>query len=159
MRGRACEYEGAVRSLARTGSADAAVRDHLTRCETCRQTLAVAGFMLQLADAAAAPPRLPDPGMLWWKAQLLQRWDAQRQAAAPLETGQHVQVGVGVAGCAGLLVWLWPHLQRWGVELVTPSNVPALSSSVPHTLVTLLAVGGVLLAATAVIAVKGLFTD
>jgi len=48
---------------------------------------AVAAFMKRVAvlpDAQRAP--LPDPTVLWWKAQFVRRWNNERKAQAP-QTG------------------------------------------------------------------------
>jgi hypothetical protein len=48
----------------------------------------------------------PDPALLWWKAELLRRWDAQRRTATPIEIGECIQVGVGLAGALTMVIWL-----------------------------------------------------
>lgn len=50
---------------------------------------------------------LPDARQLWWKAELLKRWDAQRQAVAPIEQAEPFHITIGVTGALVLLVWLW----------------------------------------------------
>jgi hypothetical protein len=158
MSARTCENEAAVRDLVRSGQADPALREHVARCAACRETADVAAWMRQLAEFSADAARLPDPGQLWWKAQLLQRWDAQRRATEPIETGQQVQVGIGVAGCAGLLYWLWPFVQAWGAR-VSSADVTTWISLAPSALPTVIAIGGLLAAATALVAIRGIFAD
>ena len=70
----------------------------------------VAAWMRQLAALPTGTSSLPDPAYLWWKAQLLRRWDAQRSAAAPLDVGERVQVALGLGGAAILLAVLWSRL-------------------------------------------------
>jgi hypothetical protein len=50
---------------------------------------------------------LPDARQLWWKAELLKRWDAQRQAVAPIEQAEPLHITIGVTGAIVLLAWLW----------------------------------------------------
>jgi hypothetical protein len=64
-------------------------------------------WMRQFAALPMEKSSLPDPAYLWWKAQLLRRWDAQRNMVAPLEVGERVQVAMGLAGAAILLALLW----------------------------------------------------
>jgi len=52
----------------------------------------VVAWMRQFASLPMEASSLPDPAYLWWKAQLLRRWDAQRTVVAPLEVGERVQV-------------------------------------------------------------------
>lgn len=70
----------------------------------------VSAWLEEFAATPMQAPPLPDPSCLWWKAQLLRRWDAERQATAPIDIGESVQVGVGLAGCAALLAWFWREL-------------------------------------------------
>ncbi len=158
MFGRTCDREAAVREMIRTGPDEAPLRDHVAECEACRETVVVAEWMQQLAALQAEPPRLPDPGTLWWKAQLLQRWDAQRRASAPLETGQRVDVAIGVAGCAVLLAWLWPRVQSWSAEVMA-SEATAWASLAPGVLMASIVIGGLIAAATAIVAIRGIFAD
>ena len=64
-------------------------------------------WMRELAAVSIDPRPLPDARGLWWKAELLKRWDAQRQAVAPIERAEPVHVGIGLAGAVVLLAWLW----------------------------------------------------
>ncbi len=71
----------------------------------------VAGFMSRVA----APPgewRAADPMQLWWKAQLLRRWDAERRAELPLDVMDAVQVAGAAAAAVVLLTWALPTVLR-----------------------------------------------
>ena len=73
----------------------------------------VADYMATLAGTPAAEaPNLPGADVLWIKAQMLKRWDAERKAEAPLDLMEPVQVVVGLAAAAVLLVWSLPSLLR-----------------------------------------------
>jgi hypothetical protein len=73
----------------------------------------VATFMRELADARPViGPQLVEPGVLWWKAQLLRRWDAERRATAPIEVMEPVQIVAGLATAALLLLWALPSLKH-----------------------------------------------
>jgi hypothetical protein len=64
-------------------------------------------WMRELAAVPLNGGPLPDARQLWWKAELLKRWDEQRQAVAPIERAEPVQVGFGLAGAIVLLASLW----------------------------------------------------
>ena len=70
---------------------------------------AIAAFM---AKVAALPTALAaaDAMQLWWKAQLLRRWDAERRAVAPLDAIRPFEIAAGL-GAAGFLLYLsMPYL-------------------------------------------------
>jgi hypothetical protein len=70
----------------------------------------VTEWMRQFAMLPLEAPPLPDPAYLWWKAQLLRQWDAQRTVTAPLEWGERAQVATGLVGATILLAFSAPHL-------------------------------------------------
>jgi hypothetical protein len=73
----------------------------------------IADYMSRLAGAPTPEsPTLPGADVLWLKAQMLRRWDAERRAEAPLDVMEPVQVVVGLAAAAVLLAWSLPSLIR-----------------------------------------------
>jgi hypothetical protein len=68
-------------------------------------------FMSRVA-ALPAPAVVRGPTALWWKAQLVKRWDAERQAQAPLDVMERVEIVAGLAAAAALLVWVAPTVGR-----------------------------------------------
>ena len=73
----------------------------------------IADYMQQVARAEAPEaPRLPDPAVLWVKAQLLKRWDAEQKAQAPLDLMEPVQVAAGLVTAVVLFAWSLPSLMR-----------------------------------------------
>jgi hypothetical protein len=72
---------------------------------------AVVEYMTRLANAASPQlSQVPDPGVLWAKAQMLRRWDAERKAQAPLDVMEPIQIAVGIAAALVLFVWSLPSL-------------------------------------------------
>ena len=51
-----------------------------------------------------------DASVLWVKAQMLRRWDAERKAQAPLDVMEPIQIAAGLAAAAVLFVWSLPSL-------------------------------------------------
>jgi hypothetical protein len=108
-----------------------------------RETLAAAAWMKELASLPVSEEPLPDPAYLWWKGELLRRWDAQQKATELIEVGEQVQVGLSLMAAGGLLVWLWRTLP--GI---------ATSSTAGTSLTLGLILSAVLLAATAAVTVR-----
>jgi hypothetical protein len=72
---------------------------------------AIKEFMTQVA-LLPANTVLRDPMPLWWKAQLVRRWDAERHAQAPLEMMERVEIIAGLAATIVLLIWAAPTVAR-----------------------------------------------
>ena len=70
---------------------------------------AIAGFMASLA-ALPTGPAPADPMQIWWKAQLLRRWDAERRAHIPLDVMQPFEIAAGLGAAALFLYWSVPYL-------------------------------------------------
>lgn len=129
MLGRICEHEpDMVDAAARGDERTGAVQAHLASCASCREAVAAMGWMRRMADASGDSHPLPDPGVIWWKAQLLRRWESERRAVAPIERMHWVELVSGLA-CFGIfLVWQWSGLANI-VARLSPSNLAAISSS------------------------------
>lgn len=69
----------------------------------------VAAAMNQLAHASSSSNR-PDPSFIWWKAQLLRRLEAERQATAPIDVGERFHIGAAFIGLVALLAGVWDHI-------------------------------------------------
>lgn len=66
-------------------------------------------FMARVARLPHAAV-LRDAGALWWKSQLLRRWDAQRRAQRPLDVMERVEILTGLTAAATLLAWVMPDV-------------------------------------------------
>jgi len=82
------------------------VRPQLTESED----RAIAGFMSALAASTTAAALVPAPDLVWLKASLVQRWEAERQAQRPLDVMQSLHVGLGLVAAVVLFVWSAPAL-------------------------------------------------
>lgn len=71
---------------------------------------AVAAAMRELAETPVDARPLPDPSFIWWKAQLLRRHEAEREAAAPIDVGDRVHVGGAILGAVALALGAWNYL-------------------------------------------------
>jgi hypothetical protein len=72
---------------------------------------AIAAFMARLAGTVDAPGATADPAALWWKAQLLRRWDAERVASRPLDVIEPLEIAGGLIAAGLLLFWTLPSLE------------------------------------------------
>jgi len=104
-----CSLESAVARAVRSGEWSESLEAHLHECAICRDVREAAGWMQGLAQATAreAQEGLPDPRVLWLRAQL-----SERQAAAERahKFVQWVEIACVTAACAGLGIWL---LSSW----------------------------------------------
>lgn len=167
----ACAHEAAVERAARAGTPDAAVHAHLASCAACRETFDIVSVMTRFGadtEHLAASRDMPDPSRIWWRARLLQRWEAETRATAPLDIMQRVEVIGGLVAAVVLLITMWPEMRGGlfgGANQVTGAPVgswwPAIAQvlAVPAGLTSLIVGGAVLLGLMAVFTVHQLLLE
>ena len=72
---------------------------------------ALAAFMGRVARLSGNPV-LRDPMQLWWRGQLVRRWEAERRVHQPLDVMERIEIFAGLAAAAGLLIWAVPNVVR-----------------------------------------------
>ena len=77
---------------------------------TAQDERTVEAFMARLAAVHDAGPDF-DARALWWKGQLLRRWDAERRVARPLDVIEPVEIAGGLIAAGLLLFWALPSLE------------------------------------------------
>ena len=111
MTHRACsEQPDILTAAAEAREIPAAFAAHLASCPSCREQVDAVTFLRGLAAAPVASHPLPDPAVIWWKAQLLRRWQAERAASAPIERMRWIELAAGFASLAVFLAWQWQGL-------------------------------------------------
>jgi hypothetical protein len=148
--------------------ADAALTAHLDTCASCQELFDVAGSMTHLARATeieATTRTLPAPGQIWWKAQLIKRWEAEARATAPVDMMQRAEVIGGLLAGLALVLTLWPDMQRLegsgGAQQWLPLiGWPALARMLePSTFTPLIVGGALLLCAATFLTFRQLFAE
>jgi predicted anti-sigma-YlaC factor YlaD len=103
---------------------------HLAACPSCREQVEAVRFMRRLASAPTPAHQLPDQAVIWWKAQLLRRWQAERAATAPIEGMRWIELAAGLASLAVFLVWQWEGLLNL-LSRATPADFAAMFAAPP----------------------------
>jgi hypothetical protein len=81
---------------------DETLREHVTGCTTCSNTLSVVGALLDEHHALIQDAPVPSSAIVWWRAQMRSRREAAAAAARPIS----VVLGIVLACAAGLLATL-----------------------------------------------------
>jgi len=98
-----CFYEDAVAAAVRTGQWNESLATHLLGCAVCRGVHESSRWMHALAQNSQPQTDLPDPHVIWLRAQF-----AQRQAVAERthKLAQWVEIACIIVVAAGVAVWL-----------------------------------------------------
>ena len=117
-----CRFEADVLRAARDDRWTDSLRNHLAECDECVATASVAPWMTRFARISDREHILPDPQVVWLKAQLLQNAADVARVSRPMNILQLVAYLVVAGGWAGLLTWRWDAVQQW-MKGLTPTGM------------------------------------
>lgn len=135
-----CPMERDVIRAAANDAWPEALRAHLATCEECSAAAEVAPWMQGFAADDVRERPLPDPSVLWLKAQLLRSSSTVDRAGRPIT---NVQIGAYIALAAGwalLLRFKWSAIQAWlhsftPAALVTKAAGATATASISATMI------------------------
>ena len=132
MKPRECEKELLVIEASRTGSWDAELRKHVADCHACGDVALAANALNAMNAVDLAEARIPDAGLMWWKAQLLSKRAAAERATKPISFVEHFAYACGILAFVAVCVWQWAAIRGWLASLRPGSAVHAAASSTSH---------------------------
>lgn len=123
-----CRLEADVIRAAEEGSWTDALRRHVAECADCEAASAVARWMSDFSRVDERKHILPDPTVLWLKAQIMRGATGVERASKPMTVAQIAAYLLVAAGWTGLLTWRWDALTRW-FENLNPARALADSAA------------------------------
>ena len=122
MRTIECSREQDVIDALATGRWPARVADeltaHVTACEICADTLAVASPILAEPDAFATDARVPSSAVMWWRAQMRAKQEAARDAVRPVNVAHIIGAFCVAAAAVALVVLYSPLVRGWAAATI-----------------------------------------
>ncbi len=135
-----CRHEPQVRRAVIEERWTDALRAHVKACPDCAAAAATAPFMNRFARLDERQHKLPDPSVVWLKAQLLRGTIIAERAARPLNVLQIIAYAVVAGGWAAVLTWKWNDLQRWLLGFTPMQIVSGVTHATPLSITFLLTV-------------------
>ena len=117
-----CRYEPDVLHAVKEDRWNESLRAHVTECADCAAAAAAAPWMTRFARLSDREHVLPDPSIVWLKAQLLQGTADAARAARPMTIAQLYAYFVVASGWAAVLTWKWSAVQAW-LRNFTPTGL------------------------------------
>ena len=99
-----CDRSREVLRLAKTSQASELI-EHLATCEICVDALVANGLRAQVEEAKLNS--LPQPDLIWFRAEAVGRRESLERAMSPITTGSLLTGTLGSLWTAGLLGWIW----------------------------------------------------
>lgn len=106
-----CRFEADVVRAASEDRWSDSLRQHLLSCRDCTGAAAVAPWMDRFARISDREHILPDPSLVWLKAQLLQGKSDVARVTRPLNIAQVAAYVIVAAGWAALLMSKWSSIE------------------------------------------------
>src|SRR5206468_6181820 len=97
----------------RKGNWSDELRAHAESCPDCAAAMSVSPWMARFAAMPDREHLLPDPSVVWLKAQLLRNTAAADRAMIPMTSLQMTAYLVVAACWAGVLTWKWSAIELW----------------------------------------------
>ena len=117
-----CRFEADVLRAAQEDRWTDALRRHIEGCDDCVAAMSVAPWMTRFSRISDREHILPDPQIVWLKAQLLQGSADVARAARPMNFIQMLAYLVVAGGWAAVLTWKWAAVQTW-MRGLTPTGM------------------------------------
>lgn len=148
-----CSQGMAVAAAIRRGGLDATLAAHAAECEVCGGVVAASRYMAALGSDNDG--RLPDAGLIYWRARLSES-AAKAERAESLLDWMEMALAAVVIGAAGWVVWNWLAIEGLIAGFLTGSQLGQVTVS---TLIVALSVAGLLGLLAAMLAYPGLVDE
>jgi hypothetical protein len=112
-----CEHEMRVIKSARTGFWGADLQEHVASCPACSEAAFAARVLNEMRAVDEAEARIPDSGLMWWKAQLLAKREAGEHATRPISLVERFAYVLGAVCAIGVCVLRWQAIRGWLASL------------------------------------------
>ena len=108
-----CAHETNVLQAAAEDRWTEALRGHVSECADCAAAAAAAPWMVRFSRMSDRERRLPDPSIVWLKAQLMRGTADAARASRPITIAQLVAYCAVAGGWAAVLTWKWNAVMTW----------------------------------------------
>lgn len=153
-----CPYEPNVVRAAKEDRWTDALRSHLADCDDCVAAVSVAPWIDRFARLSDREHILPDPSIVWLKAQLLRNTADVARVARPMTIAQWTAYFVVAGGWAAVLTWKWQAVDAW-VHSLTPSGLVSNAARTESLSLSFFAILLVLAATTVMLALHTILAE
>jgi hypothetical protein len=132
-----CDLEPRIILALETNGISDNVRQHISDCETCRDTVIAGDWMKKFAATPLEEGVLPKPAIIWLQSQLMQQRSALGTLAQAMSWGQTIAFGALAFAWAVLLSWKWSALETLAGAVRSGEVVWSVLQGAVHTPVVL----------------------
>ncbi len=126
-----CPYEDSIAQAINTGQWNEDLRTHVTRCENCAEAVQMSYWMSNLAERWRSADPVPNPNLIWLKAQLATQQHLEKRALRLGILVQAVALFSFLVIVSVLILRIWPRIDLFIVRCLLWLPGPLLSPSIP----------------------------
>ena len=153
-----CPHEPNVLRAVKEDRWTDSLRGHLADCEDCAAAVSVAPWIDRFSRISDREHILPDPSIVWLKAQLLRGTADVARVARPMTIAQWTAYFVVAFGWAAVLMWKWTAVDAW-LHSLTPSGLVSNAARTESLGLSFFAILLVLASMTAMLAVHTILAE
>ena len=118
MEYKGCPHEKEIAQATRTGEWKSDLTLHRQQCPICLEVVQVAGAIQTLLTVLESTHPLPDPDLIWFRAQLMKMQSAEARILRPLLVADISALVISMATVALLFTLHWPKIQQFLLRLL-----------------------------------------
>jgi hypothetical protein len=153
-----CRYEADVLHAVKEDRWTDALRRHIAECADCAAAASAAPWMNRFARISDREHILPDPSIVWLKAQLLQGTADVARVSRPITFVQLIAYFVVASGWAAVLTWKWDAVESW-VRSFTPTGLVTTAARAESLSLSFFAIVFVLASTTVMLALHTILAE
>ncbi len=142
-----CIFEEKIAAANRSGQWSDELLAHLSGCQICEEVALVSSYLSESAAApvSAAIADLPDPTLIWSRAQLAARREAIERAMRPILWVRRFAFALAAVVFVTAIISAWPHIASFFAGFVEAWSHPAQTSHSGNSALLLLLTAGFLI--------------
>ncbi len=113
-----CSFEGKIAAANRSGQWSDELLSHLSDCQICEEVALISSYLSEsaAAPASAAITHLPDPALIWSRAQLAARREAIERAMRPILWVRRFAFALAAVVVVAAIISAWPRIAAFFAE-------------------------------------------
>ncbi|HKF50984.1 MAG TPA: hypothetical protein VKB26_01620 [Candidatus Acidoferrales bacterium] len=127
-----CAFEEKIAAASRSGQWNDELLAHVADCHACEEVALVSSYLCESSDAARADDALPNPNLIWSKAQAAAKADAMERALRPILWARRCAFGACAVAVAVAIVLTWSRIGDFFAGFVESWRTNAVSPSAGH---------------------------
>jgi len=127
-----CAFEEKIAAANRLGKWSDDLLAHVADCRVCEEVALVSSYLCESSEVTRADASLPNPGLIWSKAQAAAKAAAMERALRPILWARRCAFGACAAAIVVAIVLAWSRIGEFFAGFVASWRSNGVSPSTGH---------------------------